>query len=136
MLGVSTFETDLSDSVAVATIDGSPAQDLPIGFDRRTELRQRHEESATLVALDGAELIKCSVDNIGPGGMHVTVPVGYGFAVGPRYEVVFGDLPVPTGLGTSMGDGLYATVVRTRIARSSPSGHVGVGLRFDSPIIL
>ncbi len=138
MLGVTTaFESDYSQSVAVATMDGPQAQDMPIGYDRRNELRQRHGDSATLVALDGAELIKCSVDNIGSGGMHVTVPVGYGFAVGQRYEVVLGGSPSPSGIGSGYGgEGLYATVVRTRIARGSPSGQVGVGLRFDSPIIL
>lgn len=109
---------------------------LPVAYDRRIDLRERRMLWAGLVALDGAEMIRCTTDNIGPGGMHVTVPVGYGFAVGQRYEVLLSDDCEFARDGDEFDDGHYATVVRTQIATDLPTGKVSVGLRFDTPIII
>ncbi|HEY3243589.1 MAG TPA: PilZ domain-containing protein [Phycisphaerae bacterium] len=113
---------------------GEESAGLPVGYDRRADLRLRHRKWASLLALDGSEMISCTTDNIGPGGMHVTVPVGYGFAVGQRYEVLLSDnrqAPLDEA-----GESQYATVVRTQIATQAPAGQVGVGLRFDTSIII
>jgi hypothetical protein len=135
MPSVTSIET-ASDVELAGAIVGSNSEGLTVGYDRRTDLRMRQRKLASLVALDGSEMIRCTTDNIGAGGMHVTVPVGYGFAVGQRYEVLLSDDRPADPAESLFGDGQYATVVRTQIATDSPTGQVGVGLRFDTPLII
>ena len=104
--------------------------------DRRLGPRREGGYWASLLSLDGEEVIRCCPDNLGEGGMHFTAPVGYGFAVGQRYELLVGE---DDGAGSQrrvVGEGHYATVVRTRFLMDEPGDQVAVGLRFDQPVVL
>jgi len=104
--------------------------------DRRDHLRRRAGFWVSLTALDGTEVFRSRADNVGEGGLHVTVPVGYGFAVGQRYEVLVGNGQTADEQPNLVGEGHYATVVRTRLLRVAGSDRIGLGLRFDQPVVL
>lgn len=104
--------------------------------DRRVSPRRQRGYWASLLSLDGEEVIGCCPDDVGEGGLHLTAPVGYGFAVGQRYELLVGEDDGAGSRRKVTGEGHYATVVRTRFLMGEPGGQVGVGLRFDHPIVL
>lgn len=110
--------------------------------DRRIGRRIPLRLPAILIPLGSAEAMACQSDEIGAGGMHVTVPVGYGIGVGQRYELVF----TPTDASYPANDSQlaerilsqgsqYVTVVRTQVRVDSAGDRVGVGLRFDQPVL-
>lgn len=104
--------------------------------DRRRSLRRQGGYWANLLTLDGQHVIHCRCDNMGEEGLHFTAPVGYGFAVGQRYELLVGERDDSGQDRGLTGAGHYATVVRTRFHLGKPGDQVGVGLRFDQPIVL
>ena len=108
--------------------------------ERRTGVRSGSGLWASLLTLDGREMIRCAADNVGEGGMHLTSPVGYGFAVGQRYEVLLGRQDQDAPQSELLGEGHYATVVRTEFHMGTEDqpgrDHIGVGLRFDQPLVL
>ncbi|MCP4247121.1 MAG: hypothetical protein GY778_08730 [bacterium] len=106
--------------------------------ERRSSARRSDGIWTSLMTLDGEELIRCQADDVGEGGLHLTPPVGFGFAVGQRYEVLLGG-EGPDGRPTDItGEGHYATVVRTEFLPDAHEEHrqLGVGLRFDQPLVL
>jgi hypothetical protein len=104
--------------------------------DRRSGPRRQGGYWANLLALDGEEVIRCDCDNMGEEGLHFTAPVGYGFAVGQRYELLVGERDEAGQDRSLSGAGHYATVVRTQFLMADLGDQVGVGLRFDQPIVL
>lgn len=106
--------------------------------ERRTAPRERTLVSATLRTMRGSQVIDCPADNISEGGMRITAPVGFGLAVGQRFEV---NLRADERAGRPddlIGDGHYATVVRTEFVldQGQHDDRVGVGLRFDQPVVI
>ena len=94
--------------------------------------------SAALRTLAGGEIPARPADNVSESGLRLTVPVGFGLAVGQRYEVLL-RRDGPDGKSRDLvGEGHYATVVRTEILLhgKADDDRVGVGFRFDSPIAL
>ena len=113
------------------------AQILDSIEERRCAPRLRNPIAATLRPLGGTQSIDCPADNISEGGMRITAPIGFGLAVGQRFEVILrGDERGSPG-NDLIGDGHYATVVRTEIllTRGARDDRVGVGLRFDQPVM-
>ena len=104
--------------------------------ERRDGVRREAGFWAGLITLEGCEVLRCLADNISEGGMHLTAPVGYGFAVGQRYEVLVGRGEEGAGHGGLLGEGHYATIVRTEFLMNDQGDQVGVGLRFDQPLVL
>ena len=103
--------------------------------ERRQGRREAMMLRGQLLRLGDAAPIRCQIDNVGEGGLHVVAPVGYGFAVGQRYEVLMTDIdPALLDSGPEAA-GHYATVVRTEMCVGAPDDHVGVGLRFDQPLL-
>ena len=107
----------------------------PAVQERRSGVRRQAGLWASLIALDGREIIRCPADNVAEGGMHLTSPVGYGLAVGQRYEILLGREEEDGRQSNLLGEGHYVTVVRTRFLIGE-SDRVGVGLRFDQPLVL
>ena len=68
--------------------------------------------------------------------MLVSAPIGFGVAVGQRYELLLSDDESGGPAADLMGEGHYVTVVRTQVELNGSEDHVGVGLRFDQSIIL
>jgi len=106
--------------------------------ERRSSVRRRGGAWASLVTLDGNPMLSCAVDDIGEGGLHVTSPVGYGFAVGQRYEVLLSRGNEPSAESDFLGEGHYATIVRTKFMLDRPEAGdgMGIGMRFDQPVVL
>ncbi|MCG3131077.1 MAG: hypothetical protein FLDDKLPJ_01852 [Phycisphaerae bacterium] len=101
--------------------------------ERRTCSRADQRWDVTLVRDDGAAIGPYKSDNISESGLHVTVPVGYGLAVGQRYEVLIRE-SASSGGNCGFDDGIYATVVRTQVKAGGDQHCVGVGLRLDQPL--
>ena len=104
--------------------------------DRRAGLRQQTSSWVALMDLSGAELLCRQADNIGEGGLHLTAPVGHGLAVGQRYEICIGPESGVEAVRKPVGEGHYATVVRTQMSIGGHADHVKVGFRFDQPLVL
>lgn len=122
-------------SEPIAAEAAGPAVD-----ERRTSARRQAGMWASLLTLDGRELLRCTTDDVAEGGMHLTTPVGFGLAVGQRYEVLLGRDSDDRQQPSLLGEGHYATVVRTQfhLGEYGPGDgdRVGVGLRFDQPLVL
>ncbi len=125
---MSTFEfhPDADDHVGTGSAVG----------ERREGVRREAGFWAGLITLDGREVLRCRADNISEGGMHVSAPIGYGFAVGQRYEVLVGRGDSEAQQNSFLGEGHYATVVRTEFLIDDDGDAVGVGLRFDQLLVL
>lgn len=101
--------------------------------ERRVCSRADHRWDVTLVRDDGATIGPYRSDNVSESGLHVTVPVGYGLAVGQRYEVLIRE-SLQSGAKCGFDDGIYATVVRTQVKAGGDQHCIGVGLRLDQPL--
>lgn len=125
---MSTFELhpDADDRVEAGSVIG----------ERREGVRREAGFWAGLITLDGREVLRCRADNISEGGMHLSAPIGYGFAVGQRYEVLVGRDDDGARQSGFLGEGHYATVVRTEFLIDDDGDAVGVGLRFDQLLVL
>jgi hypothetical protein len=116
----------------------SDVAESDVELERRMGLRRPLRVQASLLPLGDADAITCISDNIGEGGMHAVVPIGYGLAVGQRYELVLGEpgRSIDDSGVLTCGEGHYATVVRTELIIRDQGHQVGVGLRFDQPLVL
>ena len=116
----------------------TPSPVSPEGFteeERRGERRFAGTVNGRLMSLAGEEILDFEAFDVGEGGLSLNVPIGYGLAVGQRFEVTF-----TTSDGNELacveGECRYATVLRTEMhADQNPPG-VGVGLRFDQPLMV
>ena len=125
-------EVDAAQGIAVRE------QALDLIEERRLWPRKALPVLASLRTLAGVDIPVCPADNISDGGLRLTVPVGFGLAVGQRHEV---QLCQPDTEGEScnlVGEGHYATVVRTEImlGGEGKEDRVGVSLCFDTPIVM
>jgi hypothetical protein len=109
-----------------------------VDLDRRDGERRSVDMPLGLMTLSGDEVLRCRADNVSRGGLHGSAPVGFGLAVGQRFEVLIGP-ECDSDFAGLFGEGHYATVVRTEILLSPHSGvdhdQVGFGLRFDMPLV-
>lgn len=81
----------------------------------------------------GETVLHCRCTNLSAGGIHAIAPVGYGLAVGQRYELRLSPSEDRNGsllVGDSLG---YATIIRTRLRANSDKSDVSFAARFDSP---
>ncbi len=102
--------------------------DQPPGMDeRRSTPRFRKRLTAKVIGVGAAEVFRCTTEDISEDGLYVQVPLASGLCVGQRCEVVLSD---------DVGEGHYATVVRTEPIGKGPAPIVGAGLRFDQPLFL
>lgn len=105
----------------------------PVKTDRRTHRRRDIARDLWLTDMRGQTRVNCHCRNISAGGMYADAPVGYGLAVGQRYELCFGgdqERPRSLLMGNSLG---YATVIRTQVRPAGDDDAVGLALRFDAP---
>jgi hypothetical protein len=80
--------------------------------------------------------LSCSTRDYCEGGMYVFVPNAAEIAVGRRVQV---SAPVgtdPHPLRNCLGDGCFATVLRTERLSKDDQPLLGVSLRFDQPVFL
>jgi len=104
------------------------------GLDQREHHRRHVHQDLWLSDLSGETVFRCTCRDLSAGGLYATAPVGYGLAIGQRYELrlapELGNSPGSFLLGDSLG---YATIIRTRLDTHSGEEAVGFAARFDSP---
>lgn len=127
---------------------GSPHVAKPPMFDRwglgpgQADQRDQREYARRRIACDvwlidtaSQSVLRCQSDDLSDAGLHATAPIGFGLAVGQRFEVRIA-APQKIGamsahLATSLG---YGTVIRTEIKTNDDlSDRVGCAVRFDVP---
>ena len=117
----------------MAVLDGVQGGLAGAVQERRCGDRFGKETAAHLVGWDGANPIPCTVCNVGETGAFVFASDAPELSVGRRYELVI-DMDLDAHrLGDLIGDGCYATVIRTEIIEGEK---IGAGLRFDRPLML
>jgi hypothetical protein len=140
-------ETQMGTSVPV----GSPHVAKPPLFDRwglgpgqtdrrdqREYTRRQIECDVWLVDVASRAVLRCRTRDLSDAGVCASAPVGFGLAVGQRYEVRIAcrqsDGATSAHLGTSLG---FATVIRTEITvGEAQSDRVGCALSFDVPQLI
>ncbi len=129
---------------------GSPHVARPPLFDRwgllpgvnRSEKRAYSRRAAALdvwfIDIAAKTVVRCKTDNICDAGLHATSPVGYGLAVGQRFEVRIANASVSKASSPDLAPSLgYATIVRLEIDVRRDGGHrIGFAVRFDVPQLL
>ena len=122
-----------SESVACAP---AAVSDAAAVAERRASGRIRAALHAKLTGVGSGGTLSCTATDIGAGGMYVRAPASSGLAVGQRYEVLLSERSAEASqLAKLMGEGCYATVVRTDRPASPGGDIVGGGLRFDRPLV-
>ncbi len=105
--------------------------------DRRDYMRRTLGCDLCLLDLAGRSVLRCRTDDVSDAGIHAAAPVGFGLAIGQRYEVRMPGGSPEDGdglLGISLG---YATVIRTEVeVGDGDSDRIGFALRFDVPQLL
>jgi len=116
----------------------TPGAGCKLRSDQRDYARRKLQCELWLIDAGAAAVFRCKTEDISDAGLLARAPVGYGIAVGQRYELrIAPDLttPVKTAhMAPSLG---YGTVTRTKL-------HVGDGgedvvrfaVRFDVPQLL
>lgn len=112
-----------------------PDEDIAVE-ERRASGRIHAQLPANLNGFGSTEALRCTATDIGAGGMYVRAPAAAGLAVGQRYEVeLSGSGAEASQLARFIGEGCYATVVRTERLAVPGEPVVGGGLRFDQPLV-
>ncbi len=101
-------------------------------IEQRSHRRRKVAMDLWLTDLSGDLVLRCQCRNVSAGGLYATATVGYGLAVGQRYE-----LRLSPGTGKSgsllLGDSLgYATLIRTHMRAEGDPNLIGVAARFDA----
>ncbi len=104
--------------------------------EHRTTGRIRAEVATALVGVGSPKVCRCTATNIGSGGLFVQVPATAGLAVGQRFEVMLAEnRNGASELMKYLGEACFATVVRTERLPQKDNSMMGVGLRFDHPLV-
>lgn len=100
--------------------------------DRREIARWPAQCDVWLLDLEGMTVLRCQTDNVSSGGLHCTVPIGFGLAVGQRYELRI-RRPNDDAVGARPAwAGCYGTIIRTRLITDGITDRLAVAVRFDS----
>jgi hypothetical protein len=115
-----------------------PTSKLGDGEENRDYARRQLECDMWMIDSSSQSVLRCKTDDIGDAGIHATAPIGFGLAVGQRYEVRIASCQGRDGaspqLATSLG---FATVIRAGIQVSNGKpDRVGFAVRFDVPQLI
>jgi len=106
--------------------------------ERRDYARRQLACDLWLIDLESQSVLRCKTDDISDAGLCASAPIGFGLAVGQRYEVRIAPTPnaAPTSphVASSLG---YGTILRSGIeVLKDRSDRVGFAVRFDVPQLL
>jgi len=100
--------------------------------DRRELSRWPAQCDVWLLDLEGMTVLRCQTDNVSSGGLHCTVPIGFGIAVGQRYELRVRRPNDDAAGARPAWAGCYGTIIRTRLITEGLTDRLAVAIRFDS----
>ncbi len=108
-------------------------------LDQRDYSRQQLRCDLWLTEMESQTILRCRTDNVSDAGLHATAPIGFGLAVGQRYEARMAagepDL-APAGKHGPKSLG-YATVIRTEMhVGDGMPDRIGFAMRFDVPQLI
>lgn len=106
--------------------------------DQRNYLRRGVQCDLWLVDGASQSVVRCKTDDISDAGVFATAPVGYGLAVGQRYEIRIAATPEFAGTSPYQAPSLgYGTVIRLEFDVAKGESHrVGFAIRFDVPQLI
>lgn len=105
----------------------------PVDAEQRNHHRREVGQELFLTDLFAEVVLRCRCKDLSAGGLYAVAPVGFGLAVGQRYELRMSPKPDAAGsmlIGDSLG---YATIIRTQLRKENGEPVVGFAARFDSP---
>lgn len=108
-------------------------------LDQRDYSRRPIAADVWLIDAQTQTILRCKTDNVSDAGIHANAPIGFGLAVGQRYEAritngIEGTRTAGPQLGKSLG---YGTVIRTEMQlHGDRHDRIGFALRFDVPQLL
>jgi hypothetical protein len=107
-------------------------------LDHRDYKRRAMKCDVWLTDVESQSVLRCCTDDVSDAGFHATAPIGFGLAVGQRYELRMArtDTGVRNAAAVTKSLG-YATIIRTEIevGKDKPD-RVGFAIRFDVPQLL
>jgi len=106
--------------------------------ERRDYARRRVACDLWLIDLESQSVLRCKTDDISDAGLCASAPIGFGLAVGQRYEVRISSSsnapPTSPHVAASLG---YGTILRSGIeVLKDRQDRVGFAVRFDVPQLL
>lgn len=121
---------------ATQTIESriQPAAPLAPADEHRIHNRRHVDVELWMTDLSGETTLRCTCRNLSAGGVFAVTPLGYGMAVGQRYELRMIPEVAASGRSFFFSDSLgYGTVIRTQPIFGDEAGEIGVSIRFDKP---
>lgn len=114
---------------------------LPGRLDRREQRsysRRRLQLDLWLIDVGSQTVVRCKTDDVSDAGLHATSPIGYGLAIGQRFEARVANTGMIQQSSPQLAPSLgYATVVRLEMHAADREPHrVGFAIRFDVPQLL
>ena len=104
---------------------------------RRRYMRRQVDCEIFLVDRQTNNVLRCRTDDISDAGIRATGPIGYGLAVGQRYEVRIASGRADRIASMEMIPTLgFASVARLEIDVQRGSHRVGFALKFDVPQLI
>jgi hypothetical protein len=91
-----------------------------------------------LIDAESQSVLRCKTNNVSDAGLAASAPIGYGLAVGQRYEVRLAERQNAVGASPHRAASLgYATIIRSGIELSGDlPDRVGFAARFDVPQLI
>lgn len=103
--------------------------------DRRDYTRRKSVCDLWLIDASGQSVLRCKTDDVSDAGLRATAPIGFGLAVGQRWQIRLLPPAHTRQTGQQLGESLgFGTIVRTEIKLDpSQSDRIGIALEFDVP---
>lgn len=107
-------------------------------LDKRDYSRQPMVRDLWLIDNHSQTVLRCRTNDISDAGLHASAPIGFGLAVGQRYELRIANGESTRGRSAHLGKSLgYGTVIRTEMhVGDGPTDRVGFAVRFDVPQLI
>jgi len=107
-------------------------------INNRVYSRRSKTHTVYLIDREDNNVLRCRSQDIGDGGLFGTCPIGYGLAVGQRYEVRIGGGEDATLASPEQMPSLgYASVTRVEMNLARQDNHrIGFAVKFDVPQLL
>ncbi|MCK6457063.1 MAG: hypothetical protein L6Q92_11105 [Phycisphaerae bacterium] len=102
--------------------------------DRRDSERQPSEGDVWLVDAEGMKVVRCHTHDAGDSGFRGVVPIGYGLAVGQRFELRSGVSPDLRDDAGHRSERRFGTIVRTELVTNGSQYHLAFAIRYDKPM--
>jgi len=103
--------------------------------ERRAYSRRKAEFDLWLIDTATQSVVRCKTNDVSDAGLHATSPIGYGLAIGQRFEARIADAGLRDGFSPQVAPSLgYVTIVRIELQVGPSESHrIGFAIRFDVP---